>query len=155
MPDRNFMGDLEILHYHMPELQVGDHLDPITLQTELQRVIAQHRPEGLVQTGRVETYGELLKRVRFNREAMDDEWAEIMSMLPWKEWKTYVSRGPGDPISEEDRRELAFEVVDMFHFLLNLCIALGVDWQLLLDIYLTKNRENHRRQQEGYSNASA
>lgn len=144
MPDQNFMGDLEIVPFP------SKGADPIDLQCYLQLLISQKRPNALVQTGPVETYGELLKRVRFNREAMDDEWAEILHMLPWKEWKTYPERGAGDPISDEDRRELAFEVVDMFHFLLNICIALGLRWDQFLAIYYTKYLENQRRQREGY-----
>lgn len=148
MPDQNSMADLVLEHYHLegPRARV----DPIEMQRYLQSLVEQTKPGRLVQTGPALTYGELLKRVRFNREAIEDEFAEIMDMLPWKEWKTYKARGEGDPISEDDRIELAYELVDILHFLFNLFIALGVDWQLMLNIYLTKNLENQRRQREGY-----
>lgn len=93
--------------------------------------------------------GELLHSVRFNKEALGVEMVELLDHLPWKGWKTY----PHDldaPVPEEIRVEVAFELIDALHFIVNLAIALGLSWEECEAIYYTKHLENLDRITRGY-----
>jgi dimeric dUTPase (all-alpha-NTP-PPase superfamily) len=60
----------------------------------------------------------------------------------WKDWR----KNP--PTVNETA--LLFEVVDLWHFIINLTLYLGIDAKVLFNAFLEKNSENHRRQQNGY-----
>lgn len=129
---------------------VPPEYDPIERQRDLQKMIAEHRPGKTVQTGAAESIGELLHRIRFNHEADAAEKIEMLDWLPWKEWKTYEGVTLYDPPSDELRHELLFECADRLHFLLNEVIALGFSWQDFIGAFEAKQRENRRRQRDGY-----
>ena len=40
--------------------------------------------------------------------------------------------------------------IDMLHFFLNIALALGIDHDTLVSLYVTKNKENFARQDRGY-----
>jgi dimeric dUTPase (all-alpha-NTP-PPase superfamily) len=42
------------------------------------------------------------------------------------------------------------EIVDLFHFLMNLCIAVEMDSEEFFNIYCKKNKINFERQDNGY-----
>lgn len=78
------------------------------------------------------------------------EFAELLERLPFKEWKTY----PEDRLmgfnGEEDMLETYYEYIDMFHFFMNIGLALGIDGEVFERLYTTKNAENFDRQARGY-----
>lgn len=78
------------------------------------------------------------------------EFAELMERLPYKEWKTYPEGVKLDFQSEEQRLEILYEYIDMFHFFMNMGLALGMDGELFKKLYATKNKENFDRQARGY-----
>ena len=55
-----------------------------------------------------------------------------------------------DSLSEGDLMELKYEVVDMFHFAINFAVSIGMTGSEFFSMYLSKNQENHKRQQNGY-----
>jgi dimeric dUTPase (all-alpha-NTP-PPase superfamily) len=70
--------------------------------------------------------------------------AELMEAIhetPWKPWKQH-----------QDFNVWAFreELVDAWHFLLNLSIAAGLDADTLFSEYMAKNKVNFKRQDDGY-----
>jgi len=50
----------------------------------------------------------------------------------------------------EDLEAFRDELVDVFHFFMNLCIAAEMDAGDLFSKYCSKHLINHRRQEEGY-----
>lgn len=140
--------------------------DPLQSQVMLQVKIVRTKPLARDQTGPAETFGELVDRLRFNKEAYDMEHAEMLDRLPWKEWRTYGGLDPNHPASAQDGapaemqdldefpdlvRELKFEAIDKLHFLINEMIALGFsDWDEVIRFFYAKQRENHARQDRGY-----
>lgn len=91
---------------------------------------------------------ELLDAVRFNEEAIRQEFAEILDRLPWKRWKQYAKHVR---VTDEDRLELKYEGIDVLHFVVNLLIALGFEsWDEVERWYVAKNKENLDRQERGY-----
>ena len=52
---------------------------------------------------------------------------------------------------EADMEEARKEFIDMFHFVLNIALALGMSDKDIYYMYMEKNEENHRRQDEGYT----
>lgn len=79
------------------------------------------------------------------------EFAELLERLPYKEWKNYpAERLVDDGYSEEEKLEIAYEYADMFHFFINIGLALGIDGETLERLYVTKNKENFDRQARGY-----
>lgn len=74
------------------------------------------------------------------------ELVELLNWLPWKKHKQEYGRG----ITEDERRAAAEEVVDLFHFVLNMAILLGISPQTLYRLYVAKSEVNHARQDAGY-----
>lgn len=75
--------------------------------------------------------------------------AELIELLNWLPWKKH-KREYGRDISEAERQAAAEEVVDLFHFVLNMAILLGITPETLYKLYVAKNEINHARQDKGY-----
>ncbi len=98
-----------------------------------------------------------------NTHAMIDEIHEATDALGgikdgngnaiWKKWKsaydTYGSKKFSD-LSEDDQLECKFEVIDMLHFFMNYAISIGMTPSEMYNMYMSKNQENRRRQQNNY-----
>lgn len=78
------------------------------------------------------------------------EAAELLERLPYKEWKTYPENSLDGFKSEEEKLEVYYEYIDMFHFFMNIGLALGIDGETFEKLYTTKNKENFDRQARGY-----
>jgi len=74
--------------------------------------------------------------------AMQQEMAELIDSVPWKWWAKY---------QEFDEQNAKVEVVDLFHFLVSLAQALGMEAEDVYQAYLKKNAVNHQRQESGYA----
>jgi hypothetical protein len=53
-------------------------------------------------------------------------------------------------LSPEDVKELKMELVDIQHFLFNMMISVGMTADELYNFYISKNKENIRRQENNY-----
>ena len=73
------------------------------------------------------------------------EFGELMERLPYKSWKTYPEKMSGDGILE-----MQFKMIDMLHFLVNMMMGAGITAERAYNLYVSKNRENVRRQENGY-----
>lgn len=87
--------------------------------------------------------------VRDHVNYMNNEVAEMLQEMPYfKRWKNY------DKMTETEREDaykaMKNEYVDVLHFFINLGVALGFTSDELTDMYVIKNAENIRRQDEGY-----
>lgn len=83
-------------------------------------------------------------RVQFIKDmrlAIDDELAEFMGEIGWKPWAT----------SRHINFEAAQgELVDAFHFFMNLCMAVDMTPEMLFEKYKAKRLKNIKRQEQGY-----
>lgn len=71
----------------------------------------------------------------------------------WKDWKKDHQKASDmkiSDLSEEDLKALKVEIVDAFHFFMNFPISIGMTGTELYNMYIEKNKINHRRQDEGY-----
>lgn len=92
-------------------------------------------------------------RVAFIKEHsihLNQEINEMLYELPFfKPWKDYSS------MSEEAvqiaMQKARMEMVDAFHFFMNMMLGLGFTADEFYYMYCQKNKENHRRQDEGYT----
>jgi hypothetical protein len=74
--------------------------------------------------------------------AINCEVTELLDALPWKPWKkSYV---------EVDLNNISIEIVDIFHFVIELAIIWGLDSKTLFNIYSKKMQENIDRQKKRY-----
>ena len=83
-------------------------------------------------------------RIQFIKDmklAADAELQEFLDEVGWKPWAS--SRH----INEEAAQG---ELVDLFHFFMNLCMAVSLTPDQLFEKYRTKRQKNIRRQAEGY-----
>lgn len=80
----------------------------------------------------------------------NDEMGEALHELPFaKGWsKKYDSWD--DKKIEEQMDKFRKEMVDSFHFFMNILLAAGMDAEMLFNEYLEKNKINIERQNEGY-----
>ena len=87
---------------------------------------------------------EFPNRIQFIKDmriAIDDELAEFMGEIGWKPWAT----------SRHINFEAAQgELVDAFHFFMNLAMAVDMTPDMLYEKYKNKRLKNIKRQEEGY-----
>jgi hypothetical protein len=71
----------------------------------------------------------------------------------WKYWKKdhkkYETMKISD-LSENDRKELFMEWIDILHFFINYAASIGLDAKTVYNYYFAKAEENKQRQQRGY-----
>jgi dimeric dUTPase (all-alpha-NTP-PPase superfamily) len=73
--------------------------------------------------------------------ALIDEIMEALRETPWKPWKKQ---------QEFHQEKFKEELIDCWHFLINLTLASGMDAQELYDKFVNKNNENFKRQKNNY-----
>jgi dimeric dUTPase (all-alpha-NTP-PPase superfamily) len=73
--------------------------------------------------------------------AMFVETGEMLQETNWKSWKK------PSPINNKKFKE---EIIDMWHFMLNISLAAGMDAQEILERFTDKHITNNERQDGGY-----
>lgn len=96
------------------------------------------------------SFMEKVNFIKVNWAFLTSEYVELLERLPYKNWKTYSEESKAGWISEEQKMETYYEFVDMLHFFLNFALALGLDHDTIVSLYVTKNEENFKRQERGY-----
>lgn len=84
------------------------------------------------------------ERIQFIKDhvmALEDELHEFLSETGWKPWA--LSRHVNEVAAQG-------ELVDAFHFFMNLCLVVGLSPEMLYLKYTQKRTRNIERQQEGY-----
>jgi hypothetical protein len=98
-----------------------------------------------------------------NTHAVIDELHEMTDALGgikdgsgnavWKYWKKdfkkYETMKVSD-LSEDDRKELFMEWIDVLHFFMNYAASIGLDAKTAYNYYFAKAEENKNRQKRGY-----
>lgn len=101
-----------------------------------------------------ETYGkdiskldtrEKIEAYRINMMALQDELHEALNEMSWKPWAKAE-------YFNDDRVQQ--ELVDAWHFFMNLMIISGMDAEKLHLRYLAKRKVNIKRQEDGYDGVS-
>lgn len=122
-------------------------LEAFRLQYDLQKRLAK---EGKALDYKHASFDERIQDLTTQWRNITLEFAELLERLPFKEWKTYSDEQKRDFLNEEMKLETWYEYIDMFHFFLNMGLALGIDGPTFERLYLTKNKENFDRQDRGY-----
>lgn len=78
------------------------------------------------------------------------EFAELLERCPFKEWRTYSPEVLAGFKDDADMLETYYEYIDMWHFFMNIGLALGIDGETFEKLYVSKNKENFDRQARGY-----
>jgi dimeric dUTPase (all-alpha-NTP-PPase superfamily) len=73
--------------------------------------------------------------------ALVHEAIELQRETNWKWWKKD---------NDIERNKIQDEIIDIWHFLLQLSIEAGLDSRKLIELYIKKNKENLDRQIQGY-----
>ena len=107
-----------------------------------------------------QTIHEILQYWQTNTHALIDEIHEMTDALGgddgnavWKTWKAKHNKYKFmylKDLSEDERKELIFEWIDCFHFLINYALSLGLDAKTIYNYYFSKVNENINRQKKGY-----
>ena len=99
---------------------------------------------------RIMTQEEITAYIKEFSIHLTQELHEMLAELPYfKGWKDYTQLGEED--IQEALKRAREEYIDMFHFVLNIALALDMSGKDIYDMYMTKNKENHKRQDEGYT----
>lgn len=136
----------------------------LNLQNQLQLQLHERLPNNIPPSD-IKTKGELIDCLDANFDAIMDEFRELKTSVggmsrgdkaasaAWKRWKTDNTKIREELLSDmstDDLLEMKFEFVDIFHFILNMCTALGITYEELFVLYMLKNKENARRYNSGY-----
>ncbi|MGB6674906.1 MAG: dUTPase [Candidatus Nitrosopolaris sp.] len=81
------------------------------------------------------------ERISLLATAMVHEAIELQRLTNWKWWKKPT---------KFDQTRAREEVIDLWHFLVQTSIELGMTPNEILDEYLKKNQINKERQEKGY-----
>lgn len=81
------------------------------------------------------------ERISLLATAMVHEAIELQRLTNWKWWKKPT---------KFDQTRAREEVIDLWHFLVQTSIELGMTPNEILDEYMKKNQINKERQEEGY-----
>lgn len=73
--------------------------------------------------------------------ALFDEVSEALREVPWKPWKEN---------QDFNVSKFRMELIDVFHFLINLFLLSGMNSQEVINLFKNKNKINVRRQKDGY-----
>jgi len=73
--------------------------------------------------------------------ALIDEATEALRETPWKPWKTNQTY---------NKTKFREEIIDIWHFLINLSIAADMTSTEVYEMFLKKNKLNQKRKMEGY-----
>lgn len=137
----------------------------MAMQRSLQVKLAKDKPEMNIDPTKIETAGQAVDWMRTQWDSMSDEFRELLTSFGgmsngesaatsvWKAWraKNLEMRNTRlEDLSESDRREIFFEIIDLWHFFLNMNIALGLTSEDIFEGYYIKNAENFARQDRGY-----
>lgn len=96
------------------------------------------------------TEAERAEFMRNHRGYLEDEVAEALYEMPgYKTWKDYS--GMSDEAKEIAWAKVRMELIDAFHFFINLLLGAGFTADEVFKMYMMKNAENHRRQDAGYT----
>jgi hypothetical protein len=150
----NKCAELEIENlYSQSTDTLGDILN---LQSETQRTVYGYNFEEM-------NLRELMEFWHMNNHALIDEIHEATDALGgiqdgdgnaiWKRWKkaydSFSDKKFSD-LSSSDQLECKFEIIDMLHFFMNYAASIGMTPQEMYNMYMSKNQENRRRQQNNY-----
>lgn len=95
---------------------------------------------------------DLKERAAFLRDHFvfcNQEMQEMLYEIPFfKHWKDYSKMT--DEEIEEAYDKAKEEIIDAWHFFINIMLGLGMTAEELFTRYLDKHKENIRRQDEGY-----
>lgn len=69
------------------------------------------------------------------------ELCEMIELTPWKPWKKSM---------QLDNKHLQEEVIDLWHFVINITMCCGLGPCDLFKLFKEKNKKNNRRQDNGY-----
>ena len=130
--------------------------DILNLQSETQRTVYDYNFEEM-------SLRELMEFWHLNNHSLIDEIHEATDALGgiqdgdgnaiWKKWKkAYASFSDKkfSDLSSSDQLECKFEIIDMLHFFMNYAASIGMTPQEMYNMYMSKNQENRRRQQNNY-----
>jgi len=73
--------------------------------------------------------------------ALYDEVGEALREVPWKPWKLN---------QKFNVKKFRIELIDIFHFLINLFLLSGMNSRQVINLFKNKNKINVNRQQNGY-----
>jgi len=145
-------------HLEVPEENFSFQ-DMLDLQHNLQIDLAQRLPLSNIDPTMIETKGELKEWFRDNRDAISDEFTELIEAIGgndsaiWKKWKANhaaLGQEKWQDLSEDEMLELKYEAIDIMHFINNIFIALRMDAAEIGRMYAAKNAENLRRYKTQY-----
>jgi dimeric dUTPase (all-alpha-NTP-PPase superfamily) len=106
----------------------------LNMQSELQERFYGQRMEDLTGEERIQKFKEMYI-------ALVDELHEALGEMGWKAWAT--SKHFREPAVQG-------ELIDAWHFFMNLLLLAHVDPEQLFQAYMAKNAKNKQRQIDGY-----
>jgi hypothetical protein len=88
------------------------------------------------------------EKIKWTKEFSLCIHAELMELLEWTSWKHWSKKKK--PLTQKRLKEIHIELVDIMHFLIDLCQVWGMDYKLFKSTFKIKHNENIRRQDDGY-----
>lgn len=141
--------------------------DPLQVMLDMQKglqVALADKFEWVPHPDKLETCGEILDWMKLWDDAIDDETRELYVALGgmsngkdasaitkvWKKNHGEARARKFADLSDDDKIEIAMELIDIWHFVLIKMLGLGLTAKDIFKLYYLKNAENFARQERGY-----
>jgi len=143
--DKPRIGSLEDIWPHQAELNKRSGFDTVRLGAELSAASGA----GEQQLGRARL--EVGRALKNYLDALAAECHELQECLSWKHW--YREAKEGRQYELRDLQNARVEATDMLFFWVSICQLLGLEPEDVYRLYEKKLGLNHRRQDEGRTQA--
>lgn len=134
----------------------------MNMQQNTQNFFSKNNPS-IPRIDSLETIGQKVEWMKNQDLFIQDENVELLTALggmsnkkPKGAWKPWVAGHEEtrnmkfEDLSEKDKLEAKFELIDALHFQINKMLALGMNDEDVFVLYTLKNLENINRQKNGY-----
>lgn len=147
---------------------LSDNVDPFQYMIDMQSILQKNLHEKLNWNPipeDFETCGEIVDWIQQNNDSISDEQRELLTAMGgmsngekaatavWKPWKANHHEMRDKKyleLSEPDRLEIAFEMVDQMHFIYSQLLGLKLSAKDIFCLYYLKNKENINRYHNEY-----
>lgn len=121
----------------LPKEQIDEKQDMLKQIFELQKALARRMFNIDTLTEQEKEYWSVQMYLALTKEA-----GEVIDWHNWKHWKKTKKK--------INITEIKYELVDCMHFLVEWMLIFDMTPEEMTQLYVTKNKENHNRQERSY-----
>lgn len=152
--------DLENFYNSLLEMGKDPLSEMFSMQLQFQKELNSKLPYMNPIPTELETIGEKIDWMKRNFDSIMDEFRELLTSFggmsngeskasaAWKAWKAdhqKIREKKFEELSNSDKLEVYFEMIDIWHFIISMFLALNISSKEIFILYMLKNKANFKR----------